>query len=151
MVFDFLLWQGLVVGYVIVYYRAQKFIELLVGSDVFKGYAFNGEAVVFLHVFSFLFGYFYLVFVLPLCTTEYTVMSFQCPAEFRRVIRKDITFLEVKSEFLFLLLPVCRVVNQCFRLYLDTQSFKLHDGQFVKLTGQYGRFILHPGWHSFKQ
>ena len=52
MVFDFLLWQGLVVGYVIVYYRAQKFIELLVGSDVFKGYTFNGEAVVFLHVLS---------------------------------------------------------------------------------------------------
>ena len=55
MVLGFLLWQGLVVGYVIVYYRAQKFIELLVGSDVFKGYTFNGEAVVFLHVFSFLF------------------------------------------------------------------------------------------------
>ena len=70
MAFVFLLWQGLVVGYVIVYYRTQKFIELLVGSDVFKGYAFNGEAVVFLHIFSFLFGYFYLVFVLPLCTTE---------------------------------------------------------------------------------
>ena len=55
MVFDFLLWQGLVVGYVIVYYRAQKLVELLVGSDVFKGYTFNGEAVAFLHVFSFLF------------------------------------------------------------------------------------------------
>ena len=51
----FLLWQGLIVGHVIVDDRAQKFIELLVGSDVFKGHAFNGEAVVFLHIDSFLF------------------------------------------------------------------------------------------------
>ena len=63
MVFDFLLWQGLVVGDVISDYRAQKFVELLVGSDVFKGYAFNGEAVVFLHIFSFLF----VIFIWFLC------------------------------------------------------------------------------------
>ena len=55
--------QGLVVGYVITDYRAQKFVELLICSDVFKSYAFNGEAVVFLHIFSFLF----VIFIWFLC------------------------------------------------------------------------------------
>ena len=45
----FLLWQGLIISYVISDYRAQKFIELLVCSNVFKRNSFYREAIIFLH------------------------------------------------------------------------------------------------------
>ena len=45
----FLLRQGSVVCHIIMYDRAQKFIELLVSSNVFKGDSFDWEAIIFLH------------------------------------------------------------------------------------------------------
>ena len=45
----FLLWQGLIISYVISDHRAQKFIELLVSSNVFERNSFNWEAIIFLH------------------------------------------------------------------------------------------------------
>ena len=49
MIGSFLLWQGLIVCHVIVDDRAQKFIKLLVCSNVFKRNSFYREAIIFLH------------------------------------------------------------------------------------------------------
>ena len=50
----FLLRKGLIICHVIVDDRAQKFIELLVSSNVFKGDSFDWEAIIFYPFFVIL-------------------------------------------------------------------------------------------------